>query len=74
MTNLGATCSTLANAESNEYRVGHFHQDVIDAIDMQVLDTRCNHFIEQFILTKSLVQSSVAIWNKINSLSPELKL
>ena len=55
LADLGSARCTLADAETNENRVSHLHQNVVNTVHMQILDARLNHFIQQFVLTQSLV-------------------
>jgi len=55
-----AICS-LSITVSNEGWVGHFHENVINTINMNVFDSPSFHIVQDLLLSQSSVQSSVTI-------------
>jgi hypothetical protein len=53
----------LVDAITHEHRVGHFDEDVVDAVDVQVLDSVLLHVIQDLLVLQSPVQTSVAVWS-----------
>ena len=55
-------CS-LVDAVAHEHRVCNFDEDVVDAVDVQVLDGVLLHVLQHLLVLQSPVKTTVAVWS-----------
>lgn len=59
--NLGSTVGSLLHTESNKDGVGHFDQDVIDAVHMDELDPPPLQVVHDTLIPEGSVKTTIAI-------------
>lgn len=59
---LGTAVRSLTHTKPNKGRIGHFHQDVVHAVDVDVADSPSLHVLHDLIHSQRSVKSSVSIW------------
>lgn len=61
LTNLGSTVGSFLHTESNKDWVGHFDQDVIDAVHVDELDPSPLQIIHDTLISQCSVKAPIAI-------------
>lgn len=57
----GSTVCTFAQAVSDEGGIGHFDQNIVDTVNMEILDLSPFHIIKDSAITQASVQPSITI-------------
>lgn len=62
---LCSTVSSFLYTEANEPRVSHFHQNIVNAVNMDAANASLFHVLHNMMNSQSSVQTTVAIFRKV---------